>query len=107
MVDRTDPSKYLKWNIDRKAWIDGILESHIQQFISFCDPRHSISAIHREQARTILKNLLKQSDEVKAYLLTQPLGREIENEVRNTFHSTHKVKSLVDFDETDTIQSRS
>ena len=33
MVDRTDPSKYLKWNINRKAWIESIHEHHIYQFI--------------------------------------------------------------------------
>ena len=33
MLDRTDPSKYLKWNINRKAWIDSIHEHHIHQFL--------------------------------------------------------------------------
>ena len=33
MVDRTDPSKYLKWNIHRKTWIESIHEHHIHQFI--------------------------------------------------------------------------
>jgi len=52
-----------------------------------------ISARRREQARDILKNLSRQSENVRAYLLTQPLGRDIEAETRNTILSTIKIKT--------------
>ena len=106
MVDRTDPSKYVKWNLEMRAWIESIREHHIQQFLSFCNPNHAkcTSDARRNQARNILKNLMKQSDVVKAYLRTDPLGREIENEIRNTINSSGKIKSVTDFDLTSTFR---
>merc|ERR1712226_377285 len=100
MSDRTDPSKYLKWNTHRTSWINSIEENHVQQLISYADPKH-IATVYdnrRIAARNILKNLSRQSDKVRAYLVSEPLGRDIESEVRNTILSTIKIKTDQDIE---------